>query len=154
MHSIRTIFTFQSSVFNTTDVKDYFINDCCFGDDAARALITALRHRGIETDNEPDQEDFGWYFAFGLGGKNYHIVIAYRPAEDDGSGLWIGWIERNVGLLSSICGGRNKGILPQVPMELHVALTGISGVKNLRWHFKGDFAEGREENGMPNPADP
>jgi hypothetical protein len=30
---IRTVVTFNSSAFNTTQPKSYFINDCCFGDD-------------------------------------------------------------------------------------------------------------------------
>jgi hypothetical protein len=33
---IRTHITFVTRLFNTTEVKDYFINDYCFGDDCAQ----------------------------------------------------------------------------------------------------------------------
>ena len=39
---VRTVVTFRSSAFNTTESKDYFINECCFGDDAARWIIERL----------------------------------------------------------------------------------------------------------------
>jgi hypothetical protein len=39
---MRTIATFNSDAFNTTEEKDYFINPSCFGDDAARWLLNSL----------------------------------------------------------------------------------------------------------------
>ncbi len=59
MSEIRTVVTFQSPAFNTSERKDYFINDGCYGDDLARWLIEQLRSRGVQTDAEPGQEDFG-----------------------------------------------------------------------------------------------
>ena len=38
MSDIRTVVTFQSSAFNTSERKDYFINNCCYGDDVARVI--------------------------------------------------------------------------------------------------------------------
>ena len=40
---MRTLVTFRSSAFNTTQPKDYFINPGCFGDDVAKWLMGELR---------------------------------------------------------------------------------------------------------------
>jgi hypothetical protein len=58
---VRTVATFESTAFNMADPKDYFINPRCFGDDLAKWLIDELRKQGLETDDEPGQEDFGWF---------------------------------------------------------------------------------------------
>jgi hypothetical protein len=60
----RTLVTFKSSAFNTSEPKPYFINPGCYGDDVAKWLTRELRGRGFKTDEEPGQEDFGWYFNF------------------------------------------------------------------------------------------
>src|SRR5262245_10551085 len=59
MTSNRTVVTFESGAFNTTHPRAYFINQCCYGDDVARWLISELDARGCEVDHEPEQEDFG-----------------------------------------------------------------------------------------------
>src|SRR5436309_11843745 len=68
MQASRTVVTFQSGVFNTTERRPYFINDACYGDDVARWIISELHLRGIPSDPEPGQEDFGWY-------------VTYRPGQ-------------------------------------------------------------------------
>ena len=62
----KTLATFKSNLFNSTETKDYFINPNCFGDDVAKWLLQELRAKGIKTDKEPGQEDFGWFFDFTL----------------------------------------------------------------------------------------
>jgi hypothetical protein len=64
MAKIRTLVTFESPAFNTTERRDYFINEGCYGDDLARSLIEQFRSRGVQTEAKPGQEDFGWYFGF------------------------------------------------------------------------------------------
>lgn len=56
---VRTVVTFESTAFNLAEPKNCFINPCCFGDDLAKWLIGELRKHGLETDDEPSQEDFG-----------------------------------------------------------------------------------------------
>ena len=80
MSELRTLVTFQSSAFNTSERKDYFINDCCYGDDVARWFIEQLRKRDVQTDAEPGQEDFGWYFGFRVGDTDYQLAIAHPVA--------------------------------------------------------------------------
>ena len=50
---IRRYVIFQSESFNTTEAKDYFINECCFGDDLGRWLLRELSQRGVETTRSP-----------------------------------------------------------------------------------------------------
>lgn len=76
---IRTLVTFESTAFNMTEPRDYFINACCFGDDLAEWLIQELRKDGLETDEKPGQEDFGWYLNFEPGGIGHTFVIVHRP---------------------------------------------------------------------------
>src|SRR6516165_4262206 len=105
----RTIVTFRSAAFNTSERRVYFINDGCYGDDLARWLMAALASRGTRTDAEPGQEDFGWYFTFHAGASPHHFVVAFRP-EPEPHGFWIGWIERRAGLVGSILGARRRAI--------------------------------------------
>ena len=83
-HSLRTLVMFRSSAFNTSERKPYFINDDCFGDDVARWMISRLRSLAIETDDEPAQEDFGWYFGFCTPDGSYSFVLGYRPDDPVG----------------------------------------------------------------------
>ena len=53
-------FRFDSTLFNDSEVRDYFINDSCFGDDLGKWLRPQLEARG-HTVVGPDQEDWGWY---------------------------------------------------------------------------------------------
>ncbi|HET6326867.1 MAG TPA: hypothetical protein VFG04_19470 [Planctomycetaceae bacterium] len=80
---MRAIVTFQSSTFNTSEPRDYFINDCCYGDDLARWFIAELRGRGIRTDSEPGQEDFGWYLGFRVADTDYHLVLGHRGRKGE-----------------------------------------------------------------------
>jgi hypothetical protein len=73
---------FSSDRFNLSEPKDYFINDCCYGDDVARWLGEQLQLRGW-TVAEPDQEDWGWYFDARNGQTTYFVGVGGTP--DDGS---------------------------------------------------------------------
>ena len=144
---IQTVVTFQSTAFNVTETKPYFINPSCYGDDVAKWMIAELRKNGVKTDDAPDQEDFGWYFGFQVAGGEHTFVIGFRPDDK----TWIGWLERNRGFARSILGLRKRGIDPSAQQVLHSALLGSPEIRNVRWHFHGDFDKGREERGTLNP---
>jgi len=145
----RTTVLFRSTAFNTTERRPYFINDSCFGDDVARWLSARLRANGIETDPEPGQEDFGWYFRYRTEQGNYCFVLGYRPDEPEGD--WIGTIERDCGLIASLFGGRSRGIAQRGLDVIHQALHAAPELTSISWHRRSDFDRGNEENGAPSP---
>jgi hypothetical protein len=75
---------FETSRFNLSQPKDYFINDCCYGDDAAAWLRGKLAEKGIEA-TEPDQEDWGWYIDMHHDGNAYFVGVGGN-ADDEQSG--------------------------------------------------------------------
>lgn len=152
MAEIRTLVTFASPAFNATERRDHFINDCCYGDDVARALIEQLRGRGITVDAEPGQEDFGWYFGFHVGGTDYQFVLGLRPADGNNPAVWIGQLERKTGLVGSLFGGRKRGIQPDGVTSIHSAISALPQVCSIRWHRKEDFDALKEELGENDPV--
>jgi hypothetical protein len=149
---MRTLATFESAAFNTSDSKDYFINPGCFGDDLCRWLIHKLRAAGLETDDVPEQEDFGWFFTFTVADGRHCCVVGYRAGEtDNDSGLWILWVERHRGFLGSLLGLRRTGITPSAVMALHNAIADKPEISEIRWHRHDDFDQGREELGSSEP---
>ena len=136
----RRYVIFESESFNTTEAKDYFINDCCFGDDLGRWLLHELSQRGVETYPEPGQEDFGWYVSFDVAGQAYDFVISYRPGHQNVPGDWICCLERSLGLIPSILGRRKKGIQSAAAEAIHSVLEASSSIHNVRWFSDADYA--------------
>ena len=89
---LRTLVTFRSSNFNTTESKSYYINPHTFGDDVAEWVVQRLKESGIAVDEKIGQEDFGWYLGFRYGLYKYHFVLGYNA-----DGYWLGWLERQRG---------------------------------------------------------
>jgi hypothetical protein len=128
---MRTEAEFTSAAFNTSEVRPYFINDCCFGDDLAKWMIARLRAAGIETDDEPEQEDFGWYFDFKVPEGTHCCVVGYQGEGPGGS--WLLWLERSRGPLGSLLGMRKRGIHESAVRAIDAALSTADEVKDLRW---------------------
>lgn len=147
----RTIVTFRSAAFNTTEEKESFINPGNFGDDLALWMMEALRARGIVVEGEPGQEDFGWFFTFEAGGVEHDFVLGHR---DDTEGDWIGWVERRAGLLASLFGGRGRGILPEAVRAIHEALAASDAIRDVRWHTREDMDARNETAARQTPFDP
>jgi hypothetical protein len=141
--TIRTVVTFNSSAFNTSEPRDYFINPCCFGDDVGKWLIEELRARDIATDDEPDQEDFGWFFNFELPDDRYCLVIGHIGDDDDSEAEhveeWWALLELKRGLLASLFGGRNRIRNKNAPDIIHSILSNSSEVQDICWHYRRDF---------------
>lgn len=150
MDKLRTMVKFQSTKFNSTVSKDYFINDGCFGDDVAIWIMQELKQKGIETDSQPAQEDFGWYFNYKMGGQEYRFVIGFQPADEGVPSSWMGWVEKKAGMLSSMFGGRSKGIQPEAVQAIHTVLSSSTDIQDIRWHFTSGFDDS-EDSGTPTP---
>ncbi len=147
----RTIVTFKSTAFNTTEQKESFVNPDCFGEDVGAWLIGELRGRGLATDSAPDSEDFGWYFGFTVEGCAYRFVIGYRPEEEGEGGDWIAWVERAKAGLLGLFGPGKQAVAPQAVSAIHTILSTSPQVREVRWHRREDFDRGREELGTPTP---
>ena len=148
---MRTVATFRSVAFNVLEPRDYFINPCCFGDDLAKWIMKRFRARGVETDEEPGQEDFGWYFEFETQEGEHCCVMAYRPGDSDADGDWVLWVERSAGLIGSLL-GRRKRVSGAAVQSVHEVLSSASEINGLRWHEKQHFDRGDEVQGKPTPV--
>jgi hypothetical protein len=148
--TLRRNFMFQSAAFNTSQRRDYFINPYCFGDDLARWLIERLRSRGVQSESEPDQEDFGWYFTFRVGATHYDLVIGFRAKHEEQLGDWMCTLERKAGLVRSLFGARKRGIRPDALEALHAVLSTAPEILNLRWFTDVDYE--KEQNGKMTPT--
>jgi len=148
---MRTVVSFRSSAFNTSETKSYFINPGCFGDDVAHSLIARLRAAGVSVDAEPEQEDFGWYFEFEVPEGRHCCVIGFRPGDEADDSDWILSLERSRGFLTSLVGARQRGIAPHAARHLHEALSRTPEVSMVRWFERQDFDAGREDASSPMP---
>ena len=109
----------------------------------------------MQTDAEPGQEDFGWYFGFRVGDTDYHFVLGYRPAGGGGDrAVWICWLERKAGLHGSMFGARKRGIQPDGTRAIHSVLSSSPQISSIRWHHQQDFDAGKEDNGQAEPTAP
>lgn len=136
---IKTAVTFESTAFNMSEPKEYFINPCCFGDDVATWLIGELRKQGLNTDEKPGQEDFGWYLNFEVAGAGHTLVIGHRPTGETEAGTWIGWLECRRGFVGSLAGGRDRGIQPAAVEAIDRILSNSSLIRDVRWQFRHDL---------------
>lgn len=97
-------------------------------------------------DEKVGHEDFGWYFGFQVGPHKYHFVLGYNP-----DGYWMGWTERQRGLLGNLTGARKRGIEPEAVNLLHTILSSSADVSDVRWHIEKDFDALREDLGTSSP---
>jgi hypothetical protein len=139
---MKTEVEFRTGAFNCTEPKAYFLNDCCFGDDVCRWLIAQLRTRGVTTADEPGQEDFGWYFTFEIAGQAHCFIIGFQPNDPATGDRWLGWLERSAGFLSSLFGGRKRGISAEAVAIIDAILRSRSDIDQIAWHEPGTDSPG------------
>lgn len=144
---MRSIVTFRSRAFNTTEPREHFINPECFGDDVAHWMMRELRARGVECASQPGQEDFGWYFTYRVEGVSHAFVIGFRPDDE----TWIGWLERHRGPIGSLILGRRRGVRPAASHAIHTVLSESAEIHDIRWHDQMEFDQGQEDTGATEP---
>lgn len=147
----RTVVTFQSGAFNTSERRAHFINDGCYGDDVARWIIGELQARGVPADPEPGQEDFGWYLTYRPSTAEHQFILGYRPGDERNPSVWWGLIERNAGLVGSLFGARTRGIETAALAVIHDILSSAEFVSRVRWHRKADFDAGNDATASTRP---
>lgn len=132
----RTLATFRSARFNTTEDREAFVNPGCFGDDVVQVLLDGLSADGFEVDPEPGAEDFGWYGRFRLAeDDDYDLIVAFQPEDDAGAGTWFVHVERSGAPLSANRRRRGGGVESAAVSAVHGVLARTDGVSDLRWHF-------------------
>jgi hypothetical protein len=99
---------FETDRFNLSRPKEYFINDCCYGDDLATWLRGKLDELGILA-SEPAQEDWGWYLEVHHQGSGYFIGIGGHAEDESFSnrGEWRLMVEKRRSLME-ILTGKNR----------------------------------------------
>ena len=138
---MKTQVFFHSTAFNCTEPRNYFINPECYGDDLARWLIERLRSQGVQVGDQPGMEDFGWFFTYHAGGQEHCFVLGFQPNDPEKGDRWLGTVERNVGFISSVFGGRNRGILPEAIEVIDAALRSSPDIQRVTWHERGEDPE-------------
>jgi hypothetical protein len=69
---------FETDRFNVSEVKEHFINPCCFGEDLAEWLRQKLTEKGVAAGT-PGQEDWGWYLHAQHGPDRYFLGFSGYP---------------------------------------------------------------------------
>jgi len=120
---------------------------------AKEQIKKVKRGQGVRTDDEPGQEDFGWYLNFESSGISHCLVLLYRPDDVRDGATWIGRLERSRGLIGTILGRRKHGIQESAAEAIHRILQSSSLIRDVRWYFHEDFNRG-DGHGAPSPSAP
>ena len=101
--------TCRTDRFNLSAVGADFINECCFGEDFSKWLVSALSEAGIPADMIC-MEDFGWANQAAHGGISYLVCVAGNSDEDSNRpnfGEWHVMLERHRTFAQKLL-GKNK----------------------------------------------
>ena len=132
---------FETDRFNLSEVKNHFINPCCFGEDVAAWLREELLGEGINV-TEPDQEDWGWYIEAEYRGDSYFIGIGGNTdefSEKRNQGEWRILVEKNRSTWQKLTHRDDVSSANELMNIIRRIVEKESGVKNVRF-----------ENGAPN----
>jgi len=129
-------FHFSTSRFNATQVKDYFINDRCFGDDLIawlRAdLLRAMEHADI---GNVIQEDYGWGFWVELGSDRCWVYAGLLEGQYplNADAEWLAALEVRESAFLSHPGAhaRRQDWFDRLVISLRAAIAGDPTVKLL-----------------------
>jgi hypothetical protein len=74
---LKEIATIETDLFEHREVKPYFINECCFGEDFADWLRRSITGLAGFKFSDPIQEDYGWGFWATHGQDKFWVVMSY-----------------------------------------------------------------------------
>ena len=148
--TLRTHVTFRTSRFNQTEVRPYFINPNCFGDDCAAWLVGGLQGRGWTEVSEPWQEDWGWQTSTAREGRKYLISIG--STEED-QPEWLVHVQEDSSFLARLRGKAGPGALRELLIAIHEMVMAGPDIEHIRWHFEDVFMSGRSA-GEREPVSP
>ncbi|MCA9402187.1 MAG: hypothetical protein KC897_00265 [Candidatus Omnitrophica bacterium] len=148
---MRTLVTFFGKEFNSAQPKAEFSKPTNYGDDVCRWLIAEMKEAGVDADDEPQQDDNGWYYCFRIPVGRFCVIVTCRPADDPEESLWICWIENHCGFVGSLLGHRLKNISPHAVECLHRVFNKPNRVTGALWHNYDKFKQGYEQSGAVSP---
>lgn len=134
MNELPNRVTFVTTLFNTTEVRDYFINASCFGDDCAAWLIAKLKvQAALQVDDAPTQEDWGWCFGVTVGQRSFLLGVGL--SEDDAAPpRWLIFVDSQLGLWQRKLFGQNdQRELRLVCEALRQALNSEPLIRDIQW---------------------
>ena len=97
---------FETNSFNVSEIKEHFINPCCFGEDVADWLRQRLSERGV-TAGIPGQEDWGWYMFAQRDSQRYFLGISgylKEAAVGKNDGEWRIMVEKKRSIWEKVQG--------------------------------------------------
>lgn len=144
----------MTTLFNATDVRDYFINDCCFGDDCAAWLIDRLKaQRDLKVNAEPIQEDWGWCFGATVGQRSFLIGVGLYE-DDDVSNRWLVFIDSQLGFVKRKLFGQTDQVEHTAVCEaIDRVLKDELSISDIRWFAATDSENGRQEDWRFSPSE-
>lgn len=101
--------TCRTDRFNLSVVGSDFINDCCFGEDFSKWLVSALSDSGVDAD-VICMEDFGWANQAEYQGVSYLMCVGGSSEGDPNRpnfGEWHVTLERHRSFAQKLL-GENK----------------------------------------------
>jgi hypothetical protein len=126
---MRNAVRFNSSLFNSTDPRDYFIKPDSYGDDVGEWLKPRLEAAGYQVAG-PAQEEWGWRLECAKAGAAHTLNIGYLGEQKDGS--WEIFITRYRSFGERLL-GRNGSIDLELARELHSILSSSPKIQVLSW---------------------
>lgn len=148
---MRSLVTFRSDSFNKSVSKPGFINAGNYGDDLASWVIDRLKANGIEAEETPIQEDYGWVVTMDIDKTAHWIVLGYRPAVDGEGDDWVAWVEKKRSFFGVLRGKGGKVPDSAAVEALHRILRDAPEVADVRWHLEAEFERGLEDSWKGEP---
>jgi hypothetical protein len=139
--ALRTHVTFRTDRFNRTDIRPYFINENCFGDDCAAWLVAGLREHGWTDLPDPWQEDWGWQTDTAREGHTYLISVGLM--EDDTEPEWLVHVQEYTSFLTRLRGKAGPSALQDLVVAIDRVIGSDADVDHVRWYFEDAFVRGQ-----------
>lgn len=120
--------------FNLSDVKEDFINDCCFGEDFSNWITEELTKNGAQSD-VVCMEDFGWFNAVESNNQIYGLAISgYSEEQEDNPnyGSWFLSFDKNR-KFKEVIFGKNKESKDEPIFELVIKILTEGGFDQVQF---------------------
>jgi len=131
---MKTEVSFHSTAFNCGADSSQSAEDTCLGKDVCRWLMRRLREQGIQTADELQQGNYCWSVTFHVAETGHVFSTRFWPNDRAAGDHWHCWVERQRGFITSLLGGRKRGIRPEAIQALDAAFSSSPDICLLEWH--------------------